>query len=240
MSDSQISIQSTCTAECNSCTSNLNPLFAGLDIEQRKEVDGNRMQISFNKGEYIFREGLFPSGLFCLRKGKVMVVKSDKYGNSIIVNLHKEVTFLGIAEYMTQLPYQTKCIALEDSMACLIKDESIRKLISENKTFNHRLLETLSSQYLQSNNRLIAITKKQMSARLADALLELHDVFGDNKSGHIDVYLKRSDLALLCNMSESNTIRYLSAFQKSGILELQGKKIKILQEKQLVKESQYV
>ena len=239
LSDSHNSIHEKCTADCNSCTSNKNPLLVGLDIEQRKEIDGNRMQISFDKGEYLFREGLFPSGLFCLNKGKVMVVKSDNFGNSIIINLHKEVTFLGIAEYMAQLPYQTKCIALEDTKACLIKDESIRRLILQNKTFNQRLLSTLSSQYLQSNNRLIAITKKQMSSRLADALLELVEVFGVSQSGHIDVYLKRSDLAHLCNMSESNTIRYLSSFQKSGIIALEGKKVKILHKNMLVKESQF-
>jgi len=224
--------------ECNSCANNVNPLLKGLNVKDREQIDNNRSKIFFSKGEYIFKEGFFPTGLFCLNKGKVMITKTDDFGNSIIANLHKEVTFIGIADYISQIPYQSKCIALEDSSVCLIKHESVQKFINDNRTFSNRLLATMASQFHQSNKRLLIATKKQMSSRLADALLELDEVFGSTKYGHLDIYLKRSELALLGNMSEANAIRHLSSFQKSGIIKLEGKKIKIINKDLLERESQ--
>ncbi len=229
-----------CSTKCNSCTNNHNPLLTGLDIEARHKIDSNKSKIIFKKGEYIFKEGLFPSGLFCLNQGKVMVTKSDDFGNSIIINLHKEVTFLGIADYIAQIPYQSNCIALDDTKVCILRNEDVQGFISNNRTFSNRLLSTLSSQFHRSNKRLLIATKKQMSSRLADALLELDEVFGTNSSGYLDVYLKRSDLALLGNMSEANAIRHLSSFGKNGIIRIHRKQIEILDKKRLQRESELV
>jgi CRP-like cAMP-binding protein len=167
-----------------------------------------------------------------------MVTKSDDFGNSVIINLHKEVTFLGIADYIAQKPYQSNAIALEDSTVCILKHEVVQDFMVTNKAFNSSLLGSLSAQFHQSNNRLLVATKKQMSSRLADGLLELKRVFGTTPSGHLNVYLKRAELAILCNMSIANIIRQLSSFDKNEIIKLEGKKILISNENLLLKESE--
>jgi len=169
-----------------------------------------------------------------------MATKSDNIGNTIVVNLHKEVAFIGISDYISQKAYETECIALNDVEVCFIKRENIDKFISENKVFTNRLLKEIASQYNQANNRLLSATKKHMSARLADALIELYRVFGEDQWGNLDVYLKRSELALLSNMSVSNAIRHLSDFQKMKLVHLDRKEIKILDHGQLLHESQVI
>lgn len=228
----------TCNTDCTSCTDNYNEVLVGLDQDMRLALDDQKSQISYKKGEHIFKEGMYPNGLFCLRKGKVMITKTDLNGNTVIINLLRDVTFLGVPDYILSKPYQTKCIALEDSEICLLNKDNVDLQINENKPFARSLMLNISDQYNQSNSRILALTKKNMNARLADALLELLDAFGTNEDGFLDVYMKRSELGMLTNMSDSNVIRNLSAFQKTGIISLVGKQIKILKLNKLQQESQ--
>ena len=45
--------------------------------------------------------------------------------------------------------------------------------------------------------------------------------------------MSRDDLASMSNMSTSNAIRTLSAFAQEGLVEIVGKKIKVLDEEKL-------
>ncbi len=217
-----------CNLECNSCTANFNPVLKGLIKHERETLDQHRNTIQVDGGELIFREGLFPSGLFCLRKGKAMVLKTDKEGNRIVLSLHREVTFLGVADYFSNKAYQSRCIALEKSELCIISSEGVNRFLNENRNFARRIISSLTEEQHRINNKLLSLTTKHMSARLADALIELLRVFGTDDKGRLDISMRRSDLALLCNMSISNTIRQLSDFRKSGIISTDGKRIEIL------------
>lgn len=226
----------SCSANCTSCTNNYNPLLSGLNVDDRADFDDNRIVTTYKKGAIIFRENTFPGGLFCLNSGKVMITVSDSDGNTIVTNLIKDVNFIGIAEYLSGLPYQSTCIALTDINLCMIKSTAVEEMITNNPSFSRRLLTTLARDYHQSSKRLLDITKKNMNARLAGTLLELIDTFGTDKNNNIDVYLKRSEIAQICNMNETNVIRHLTALDKLGAIKLNGKKIEILSKETLEKE----
>lgn len=227
---------SHCSTDCTSCTKNFNPLLSGLNVDDRAALDDNRSVTTFKKGDIIFRENTFPAGLFCLNSGKVMISVSDSNGNTIVTNLLKDVTFVGIAEYLSGSPYHSTCVALSDVNICMIKAKSVEEMISKNPAFARRLLTSLANDYHQSSKRLLEMTKKNMNARIAGALLEMLDVFGTDSDGNIAVYLKRSEIAQICNMNETNAIRHLSALDKLGVIQLDSKKIKILDKNQLIKE----
>ena len=73
-----------------------------------------------------------------------------------------------------------------------------------------------------------------MRSRLADALLHLLNIFGTKSdNATIDVSLKRTELAGLSNMSTANAIRFLSAFSKEQLIEIDRRKVKILNFKAL-------
>ena len=106
---------------CESCTHTSNPLLSGIKMESREILDDRRTVTFFKRGELLYREGMYPSGLICLNKGKVMVTKKDQFDNQVVINLQKEVSFVGIADFVTGKPYQSDCYALEDCTVCMIK-----------------------------------------------------------------------------------------------------------------------
>jgi CRP-like cAMP-binding protein len=68
---------------------------------------------------------------------------------------------------------------------------------------------------------------------LAEALLALKKTYGYDEDGFtIAMYMAREDLANMSNMTTSNAIRTLSQFASEGIISLDGRKIKLLDEQE--------
>ena len=223
-----IQIKSECDSGsfCDSCKNSNHPCLSGVNSKDRSTLDEERNVMNYKNGELVFREGTFPSGLFCLRKGNVMITKKDQYNNEVVISLHKEVSFLGIADLFSEGPYTSDCYALSDCQICMIKKEQVFNLMDQNKSFSKNILKEVAGHYHQSNERMLNLTKKYMRARIADALYFLVETFGVKEDGKtLNIYLKRKHLGLLSNMNISNAIRNLSSLQKDGIITIDHKEI---------------
>lgn len=228
-------------AVCVSCADTTNPLLTGIKVDDRTKLDEGRSTLKYKKGELIFREGMLPSGLICLNKGKVMVTQKDQYENKVVIQLQKGVSFLGIADFFSDTPYQTDGMALEDCTVCMIRRDKVQELMAINRFYVKNILDEISNQLRQANKRLLSLTKKHMYARLADALLLIHEVFGVKEDGRtLNVYMKRKDMAILSNMNVANVIRHLSTFQREGIVNIDQKDVQIIDLDKLVKMSNHL
>ena len=96
----------------------------------------------------------------------------------------------------------------------------------------------LSADLGDIDSRIVSLTQKHIRGRLAETLAILIDTYGvDKESGYLKGSLSREDLAGFANMTASNAIRTLAAFDSEGLIALDGKKIRILNESQLRKVS---
>lgn len=81
----------------------------------------------------------------------------------------------------------------------------------------------------KADQRIVSITQKHVRGRMAETLLELLDVYGYDGDGQtLDLHITREDMANLSNMTTSNAIRTLSTFADEGLVEINGKFIKLL------------
>ena len=103
-------------------------------------------------------------------------------------------------------------------------------MVEANSDFAVKIIRHLAQELDRSDQRLMSLTQKQMRARVADALLLIHDVFGTlpNDPQTLNVQLKRSEIADLANMTTANLIRTLSAFNEEGIIETDKKVIRVV------------
>ena len=91
----------------------------------------------------------------------------------------------------------------------------------------------------RSDTRVVSLTQKHIRGRLAEALIALKDNYGIDEDGAtISLYMSREDLANFSNMNTANAIRTLSQFQNEGLVALDGRRVKILNEAELVHISQ--
>jgi CRP/FNR family transcriptional regulator, polysaccharide utilization system transcription regulator len=189
---------------------------------------------SYKKGDLIYKEGDKPAGLLCLSSGKVKIFKEGVGGREQIVRMVKPNGFIGYRALFAGENYNASSVAIEDSVICTIEKESLFKVLRSNNLLALEIIKKMATELGFSNTRTVSLTQKHIRGRLAESLIFLKDTYGfeeDNMT--IKVYLSREDIANLSNMTTSNAIRTLSTFATEKVIELDGRKIKILDLKKL-------
>jgi len=195
----------------------------------------------YHKGEVIFREGTIPPGIFIIRSGKVKKYKSDKYGKEQIVYVAGEGELIGYHAVLSEERYPDSAAALEKSLLSFIPKEDFLEILQRSPYFTQRLLKALSHEFTVFTNSISVFAQRTAHERLAIALIVLREKFkGANFTGtEPDLNISRTDLANMAGIAKDNVIRLLKDFKEEGILETDGRKIRITDIKSLVKRSNY-
>ena len=204
-------------------------LLIGLKPREKDLLRKSFTCATYKKGEIIYRDGDVPTGLVCLYKGKVKIYKEGVGGRDQIVRMAKPNGFIGYRALFADENYIASAQAIEDSIICEIEKTCLIKILKSNALLSYHILKSVATELGFSNSRTVTLTQKHIRGRLAESLMFLRDTYGlEDDDETIKVYLSREDLASLSNMTTSNAIRTLSALADEGVLELDGRRIKIL------------
>ncbi len=213
---------------CNTCINSPQSVFKPLGKEEKALLRDSMTCIVFKKGEFIYREGDKPAGLICLSEGKAKIFKEGIGGREQIVRLANAIGFIGYRAMFAQENHIASAVAIEDCTTSIVKSEIMFKLIRANPDLALNIIKAFATDLGFSNRRTVTLTQKHIRGRLAESLLVLIDTYGYEEDYEtIKVYLSREDIANLSNMTTSNAIRTLSTFSNEGLIELNGRKIKI-------------
>ena len=209
-------------------------LFPNLKPEEREKMRNNFSCMFVPKGKIIYREGDTPPGLVCLSKGIVKLYKEGVGGRDQIVRMAKPVGFMGYRALFADENYTATAQALEDSVVSIIERNALTEILRNNAELTLHILKSVASELGFSTNRTVTLTQKHVRGRVAESLIFLRDTYGFEDDGvTLKAYLSREDMANLSNMTTSNAIRTLSSFAEEGIIELDGRRIKILDQYKL-------
>lgn len=221
MAQQHIDIESAFEGVCS--------LFPSMKPEEKSEMRKHFSCALVRKGEIIFREGDKPAGLLCLYKGKVKLYKEGMGGRDQIVRMAKPLGFIGYRALFAEENYTTNSQALEDSITCLVEKECFMNILRNNAELTLLILKSIATELGFTTNRTVTLTQKHIRGRIAESLIFLRDTYGyEEDEQTLKVYLSREDLANLSNMTTSNAIRTLSGLADEGVIELEGRKIKIV------------
>jgi CRP-like cAMP-binding protein len=214
---------------CMTCWVKRLSLLRDLSQEELRLANNGRVFEQYLPGDVIFEEGMPSRGLFCLNFGKVKIVRSGLGDNDPIIALKKPVEFMGMKALFLEKNHSGTAIALEPCGICIIPRDGFLEIVKKNNDLSLKVVQMLSKEVEAADKRMINLTQKHLRGRLADALLLLLDRFGTNEDEEtLAAQLKRADLAALANMTVANAIRILSDFSKEHILEIDRRKIKLL------------
>ncbi|HXK81281.1 MAG TPA: Crp/Fnr family transcriptional regulator [Bacteroidales bacterium] len=206
-----------------------NSVFIHLCEKDKSLLFNNTTYRSFKKNEIIFNEGTRPSGLICLAHGKVKIFKEGVGGREQIVRLAKPGGFIGYRALFAGQNYLSSAVAIENSTVCTIDKDVIISMMKENPILTFKILKNMATELGYSNVRTVNLTQKHIRGRLAESLLSLAETYGFEEDGMtIMAYLSREDLANLSNMTTSNAIRTLSTFASERVIDIEGRRIKIM------------
>ena len=211
-----------------------------LNPDEKRLVTENFSVHHYKKNQIIYSEHESPEMLWCLLKGKVKMYKSGIGERVQILRLYRPVQYFGYRAYFAKENYVSSASAFESSTIGTLPMELVERLIRSNNDLAMFFIHELSCNLGGSDTKIVNLTQKHIRGRLAEALLLLADNYGlEDDESTLKIYMSREDLANLSNMTTSNAIRTLMAFSEERLIIVDGRKIKIIDESQLRKISQF-
>lgn len=186
--------------------------------------------VNFKKGDSIIKQGVFSTNVIYLRRGMAKIHINGP-AREQIVRLVKAPTYLGLPTTIGDKINQYSVTAILDSEVCFIDLEVFRKLLGENSAFSSYILMELCKSELEAYRRCANRTQKQMRGNLADVLLEFSEYLFE--SDQFTLPLSQSDIGNWVDAGRESINRALSEFIQDGIIQMQGRAVKITDKKML-------
>ena len=213
------------------------PLFGDLPTEVLQRIDAVVLERTYKKGESIFLEGEPGEGLHFVRTGRVKIVKTAEDGREHIIKFLKTGEIFAEVLLFNHLPYPAASIAVEDSRIGLIRNEDLEKLILENNALALLLIRSLSQRLLYAQQKIKELALQDVPARTAELLLRLSREQGKRDAAGkplLELPESRQELAGLMGTSRETLSRTLSDFKRRKWISMEGNRIVLLQEEQLL------
>jgi CRP-like cAMP-binding protein len=216
-------------------------VLADLPVADLELLTANKSEQVYKKGEIVFREGGYPSGIFYVIDGKVKKYKLDKDGKEQIIYVANTGELLGYHAILSEDRYPDCAAALEESRIAFIPKEDFLETLQQSKVLGRRLLKTLSHEFAVLVNSLSMFARKTVRERLALQLIVLREKYKVNfrEGMSVEINMGRDDLASLVGTARENVVRVLSEFKADKILETKGRKIIVHDVSKLIKIADY-
>lgn len=216
-------------------------MFGDLPKTDLEILSQHKTCIKYKKGQTLFYEGTRPLGLFCVNSGKVKVYKVSSEGKEQIVKLAKPGDFLGYRALISNEFYNSSATVIEEGAICYIPRGDFMEVLFNNFEFFKLMAGKVAHDLGMMEQKLMTIAQKSVRERLATTLLMLRDNYSVDGAERdlIDIALSREDLANIIGTATETVIRLLSDFKTQRLISLQGKKIKILDVKGLIREADF-
>lgn len=223
-----------CSYDCRECPNCKISVFSDLQESEMDTLNYEKSIVQLNKGQVLFLQDTKPHGLYCIKKGKVKVYRRGSEGKEQIVRLASDADIVGYRALISDENYQCGAAALEETVLCYVPKQVVLKMMDENVSVSKKMIKLLSEDLKNAEVRMSDLAQKPVRERVAETLLMLKKKYGVDADGYtLNVILSREELANLVGTATESLIRILSDFKKEGFIELEQKKIKIVDEDHL-------
>ena len=221
---------------CETCQSRVHSIFSDLKNSDLVILSENKCGNIYKKGQMIFYEGNKPTGLFCINHGKVKVYKMNEQGKEQIVRLAKDGDVIGYRSLVSGTMYAASASVLEDATICYIPKSHFTHLLQSNVELSMKTIRLLSHDLEMAEKKISRLAQNTVRERLAETLLSLKEFSGlEEDHETIGISLSREEMANIVGTATETVIRLLSEFNHEKLIEISGRKIKILNHQGLLK-----
>ncbi|WP_339840086.1 response regulator [uncultured Maribacter sp.] len=181
--------------------------------------------LNIKEGDTIYEEGARSINVYLILKGVVKCHTMDEDGKELITTLHHADDFLGFASLMNDAVYQESATALEPVELAAITKEQLNEIVTENHIIPLELMALLSDNISDIKHQLLQMAYSSVRKKTAQTLLQFAEIM--NKDASEPIKISRADLASVAGIATESLIRTLSGFKKEGLIEIEGRNIRI-------------
>lgn len=206
-------------------------LFSGLEKSDLEELAAILTRRSFLKGEVLFSEGEKAEGFYLLLDGYLKLCRVSADGREKVLHfVHAGETFAEAA-FFGDGSYPAEARALEAGEALFIPRKGFMELMSANPQFTINLVVSLSLSLRRFARQIEELTFADVTSRLASFLVTLADEKSTRYDGitYLELGIKKGELASQLGTAGETISRTFRKLKEEGIIEIEGRKITVLQ-----------
>lgn len=197
-------------------------------------IKSHKKNYNVKKGEIIFKEGEPVTGIYFVYSGNVKVHKKWGDEKELIIRFANDGAIFGHRGLGKDLVYPVSATALEPCVICYIGIEFFDATLKVNNDFTHKLLMFFADELQASEKKMRNLAHMSVKGRLAQALLTLKNQFGQSEKGFLNIELSRQDFASYTGATYETIFRMLNELSSAKAIEISGKKIRIIDENELL------
>lgn len=168
--------------------------------------------------------------IYFLKKGSVKVICTDSNGIEIVQytlkpgNIFGELQLLEINEGKND-----QAIAIEDSLICFMKMETIKKIMQKSSNFSFTIHKLLGYHVLKLERKLELMIFKNCKTRIVDFLIDIAKEHGtlENDTYIIKNFLTKNDIAKLTGTTQETVNNTLKELQIHNMINYNKRQLEI-------------
>ncbi len=205
------------------------PLFQSLSETEFTVIQQAVKSRTYQKGDYIFREGDSAEGLYVVSEGTVKISKLSDAGKEHVIRFLFPGDFGGEFALFHESNRYTNAEVLQDTVICHIHRTDLRLILQQNPRVTYQFLVALSNQLREADEWVSAISLLDVEKRLAKTLL----LFSVNHTYHdtLELPVAKKEFASLLGVTPETLSRKLAHFESKRIISLLGKRKILIQDR---------
>ncbi len=205
-------------------------LFSALDDEAAAALRSSMTERRLARGEVLFREREPGEELFVIESGKV------KLGHTAPDGRESLIAVLGVGEMLGELslfdpgPRTATAVAVTPSRVLAMGHEALLPWLRGRPELAAALLAALARRLRRTNEALADLVFSDVPGRVAKALLDLGEKFGETSPSGLLVKheLTQEELAQLVGASRETVNKALADFAQRGWIRIEQRSVMLL------------
>jgi CRP-like cAMP-binding protein len=198
-----------------------------LNDDELDVLGDNCAEAKFEAGDIIIKQDALSTNVAYVKSGLVKIHIKGPIKEKIM-KIVKAPAYLCLPSTFGDKVNHFSTTALEKTTVCFIDVTTFKNFIYENGDFAYQIILDMSKGELQNFHNCLNNAQKQNMGRVADAILFFANEIYNSKTFILPV--SRQDLADLTGITRESASRILTDFHNEKIIEMDTRKITILNE----------
>ncbi len=217
-------------AHCLTCSVRELCLPVGVDREGVDQIDALVTdRVHLKKGDTLYRAGEPFAALHAIRIGSCKTTVLSEKGYEQVAGYHMVGDIVGMDGIGTER-HGGRAVALEDTEVCVLPYDRLEELARHLVPLHRNLHKVLSNEIARDQNVMLLLGSMRGDERLAVFLVNLSQRYRDRGYSATEFVLRltREEIGSYLGLKLETVSRLLSRFQAAGLIQIQGRVVKLL------------
>lgn len=217
-------------SHCSSCSMQELCLPVGLERDALRQLDELvTRRVRLKKGDTLYRPGDPFTALHAIRLGSCKTTVLAEDGREQVTGYHMLGDVIGM-DGIGAGHHGCQAVALEDSEFCVLPFDELETLGRSVAPLQRNLHQFLSREISRNHSVMLQLGSMRAEERLAAFLVNLSQRYRERGYSSTEFVLRmtREDIGSFLGLKLETVSRLFSRFQQEGLIQVQGRFIKLL------------